>query len=484
MSHQHNKSLDLDERDFEELLKQATELVLNQFDNLASRKGFQNNSQTTIESWFDEPLPEHGIEASELLQLTKDTVLDTATGNLGPNFYGYIVSGGTQIGAIAELLAATINQNVAKWHLAPAIVEIEKRVIAWAAELTGFDPNAGGILVSGGSAANLTGLTVARNIMFEEQNIKENGLFNMPPFTIYASSETHSCFDKSLETLGIGTKHFRKIPVNKDFTINITELQEAIEKDIAAGFKPFCLVGNAGTVNTGAIDDLNKLAEIAEQHNMWYHIDGSYGGLACMLEPIKGLYAGIEKAHSIALDFHKWFYVPFEGGCTLVRDWSTLKRAYFKEAAYLDSSFEKNDNRIQFNEHYFQLSRNAKALKVWMTIKAYGMKKLRAMIQKDIDLAAYLSRRVHDSTDFILKGESYLAISCFQYKGNLQSPEDIEKFNQKLVPALEADGRVFITSTKLNGEFVLRACLINHRKNRESTDYLLDVIRDVAKSLQ
>ena len=423
------------------------------------------------------------MEFSELLQLTKDMVLDTATGNLGPNFYAYVVSGGTQMGAIAELFAATINQNVAKWHLAPAIVEIEKRVIAWAAELTQFDPAAGGILVSGGSAANLTGLTVARNIMFEKQGIKEKGLFNLPPFTIYASVETHSCFDKSIETLGVGTDQYRKIPVHQDFTINIEALESQIEDDLKNGYQPFCVVGNAGTVNTGAIDDLDALANLAEKYNMWYHVDGSYGGLACMLDTIKDSYKGMNRADSIALDFHKWFYVPFEGGCTLVRNWSALKRTYFKEAAYLDNSFEKPDNRIEFNEHYFQLSRNAKALKVWMTIKAYGMIKLREMIQKDIDLADYLSSQVQGSSDFELKGRSQLAISCFQYKGALTDPSAIEEFNKKLIPALEADGRVFITSTRLYGEFVLRACLINHRKTKETTDYLLEVIRDVAKTI-
>jgi glutamate/tyrosine decarboxylase-like PLP-dependent enzyme len=336
--------------------------------------------------------------------------------------------------------------------------------------------------VSGGSAANLAGLTVARNIFFEKLDIRKNGLFGVKPFTVYASKEVHGCVDKSLEQLGIGTNQLRKIETKEDFTINLEALKQQIEQDIKDGFQPFCVVGNAGTVNTGAIDDLEALHQICKSYKMWFHVDGAYGGLVAMLDSVKAKYKGIEKADSVALDFHKWLYQPFELGCVIVKNWETLRRAYFKKASYLDTQLEEA-SRLDFNEHYFQLSRNAKALKVWMSIKSYGMKALRAMIQKDIDLTDYLCDQVKQSDDFVLKSQASLAVACFQYKGQLKDQEKIIQLNQKLIPALEADGRVFITGTKLNGEFVLRACIINHRKQKSSIDYLLQVIREVASKL-
>ena len=198
-------------------------------------------------------------------------------------------------------------------------------------------------------------------------------------------------------------------------------LKKQIEKDLTLGLRPFCIIGNAGTVNTGAIDDLEALANLAEQYGLWFHVDGAYGGLAAILEDLKPQYKGMERADSIAIDFHKWLYQRFEGGCTLVRSWDGLRRTYFKKAAYLDTELANDGNRLEYNEHYFQLSRNAKAFKVWMSIKAYGMKRLRAMIQKDIDLTDYLNVQVRESEDFELVAESKLAVSCFRYVGNMTS---------------------------------------------------------------
>ncbi|WP_435357279.1 pyridoxal phosphate-dependent decarboxylase family protein [Emticicia sp. SJ17W-69] len=479
-----NNTLDYTQEEFQDILNKTSEMILEKYANLDAIKGFNVNSQEEVESWFDEPLPLHGKDSLELLQEAKTKVLDSATGNLGKNMYAYVMSGGNQMSTIAELLLSTINQNNTKWHLAPAMTEIEKRVIKWTAEMIDYTPNAGGAMVSGGSEANLAGLTVARNIFFKKFDVKQNGLFGLKPFTVYCSKETHNCTDKSLSLLGIGTNQLRKIGTNDDLTINIGALEEQIQVDIAYGFMPFCVVGNAGTVNTGAIDDLLALSAIAKKYEMWFHVDGAYGGLASALPSLKHKYAGLEKADSIALDFHKWLYQPFEIGCVLVQDWGKMKETYFKGADYLATELQVNVNaRLEFNEHYFQLSRNAKAFKVWLSVKAYGFDRIRAMIQKDIDLTNYLIQLIEKSSDFELKSKAELAVACFRYKGNLSDDEAIADLNQKLIPALEADGRVFITSTKLNGEFVLRACLINHRKTETSTEYLLDTIRDVASGL-
>jgi len=478
------ETLDFTNAQFEELLSETNRLIINKFETIDSMKGYHDHAQKEVAKWFDEPLPETGMDVLELLQDVEKKVLDTATGNLGPHMYAYVMSGGNQVAILAEKLATTINQNQTKWHLAPAMNEIEKRVVQWTAELLGFPQTAGGVLVSGGSAANLTGLTVGRNILFETEGIRKTGLFGHKPFVVYASEEVHSCVDKSVELLGIGSNQLRKIATNPNFQIDLEALEHQINLDLENGLRPFCLIGNAGTVNTGAIDDLDALANIAKKYDMWYHVDGAYGALAAMLPSLTDDYKGMERADSVAIDFHKWLYQPFEGGCTLVRSWDHLKRTYFKKAAYLDTELSNDGQRLEFNEHYFQLSRNAKAFKVWMTIKAYGMKQLKVMIQKDIDLTHYLNERVLASNDFKLVAASKLAVSCFRYVGTMANEEEITAFNKQLMPALEKDGRVFIMGTDLKGTYAIRACLINHRKSKNTIDYLLDVIREVARNME
>ncbi len=477
------QTLDYTPEEFKKILQKTTEIVVERYRNVANIKGFNVSSQPEVESWFDETLPMAGMGIPALFDEVQRKVIDSATGNFGENMYAYVMSGGNQVSTVAELIMATVNQNNARWHLAPAMAEIEKRVVAWAAQMIDFTPEAGGAMVSGGSEATLAGLTVARNVFFRKLDLAKNGLFGQKPFIVYCSTETHNSTDKSVSLLGIGTNNIRKIAVNADFQIDVEALERQIIADSAANCMPFCIIGNAGTVNTGAIDDLTALSGIAKKFNLWFHIDGAYGGLIASLPTLKAQYAGIELADSVALDFHKWLYQPFEIGCVLVRGWSEMKETYFKQADYLDSKSNIGDERLNFSEHYFQLSRNAKAFKVWMSVKAYGFAKIQEMMQKDIDLTHYLAKLIAESSDFELKSVSHLAITCFRYTGNCTTENEIIAINQKLVPALETDGRVFIMSTKLNGEFVLRACLINHRKQKSSVAYLLDVIRDVASKI-
>jgi len=358
------KNLDLSPEKFSQLLSEAGDLVKQQYQTMQERPAYQMFEPKEVASWFAEDLPEQGMSFSDLLKFADEKVLQTATNNLGPHMYGYVMAGGTQISSIAELLSTTVNQNMGKWHLGAAMNEIEQRVIQWAADFIAYraspSEEIAGTLVSGGSAANLTGLTVARNIYFEQNNVREKGLFNQKPFIVYGSSETHGCVDKSVELLGIGSDNYQKIDCNDDYTINLKALTAQIEKDKQAGLQPFCVIGNAGTVNTGAIDDLDALADIAQKYGLWFHVDGAYGGLVACLESHKQFYKGMERADSVAVDFHKWLYQPFEAGCCLVKNWDQLKRTYYKRASYLAMDVN-DDGRLDLNDHHFQLSRNTKA---------------------------------------------------------------------------------------------------------------------------
>lgn len=483
-----SQNLDFTLPEFERLLDQAKQLVLARYAELDG-PAHTGHAQSEIAGWFDEPVPEHGMDMDALLQAVKNQVMDTPTMNIGPHMYAYVMAGGNQVSIMADLLASAINQNVAKWHLAPAITEIERRVIQWAADFIGYAPleqshPVGGAIVSAGSAANLTGLTVARNIFFERTNIRRDGLFGQPPMVVYASDQTHSSVDKSVELLGIGSNNYRKIPVDADYRIDIAALIDQIKTDSDAGLQPFCIIGNAGTVNTGAIDPLDTLADIAAEYGLWLHVDGAYGGLAASLPELKDAFSGIQRAHSVACDFHKWLYQTFEIGCTLVRGWDQLKRTYHTVADYLDSS-QNPAGRLDINEHHFQLSRNAKAFKVWLSFKAYGSRRLQAMIRKDIELRQYLDQQVREAGDFRPVNSGPLAIACFQYTGQGHYSEaQIRRLNQLIIPALERDRRVFITGTRLRGEPVIRACIINHRKQREHIDYLLTVIRETGQGIE
>ncbi|MBX2860616.1 MAG: aminotransferase class I/II-fold pyridoxal phosphate-dependent enzyme, partial [Vampirovibrio sp.] len=387
---------------FEALLQQTVQLVLQRYKTLPTDNAYAGVSPPEIRQWFDEALPESGMDPEILLQQVKAQVLDTATLNIGPHMYAYVMTCGNQISILAELMAAAINQNGGKWHLAPALSELEQRVVQWGADFIGYsqegEQDIGGVLVSGGSAANLTCLTIARNLMAPEA-VNEQGLFGLPPMVVYTSDQVHGCMDKSVQQLGIGTNHLRKIPSLPNCTIDIVALEAAIQQDLKDGLRPFCIVGNAGTVNTGAIDPLNPLADLCEKYDLWFHVDGAYGGLAAAVPEKKALYNGMDRADSVAIDFHKWLYQPYEAGCAMVKNWRQMRQTYYKAADYLSTDASQFE-RLDLNEYSFQLSRNFKALKVWMTFKTYGADLLRQSIARDIGHAEYLAEKLDASPEF------------------------------------------------------------------------------------
>jgi len=480
-----NRNLDLPITEFENWLKKATKLVIDKYSEIDTAKAFSGLTPLETEALFNDELPFEGIPFDEVLRETKEKVLDNATMNIAPNMYAYVMAGGTQASVVADLLASAINQNGAKWHLSPCLTELEKRVIKWGAEFMGYSANAAGSLTSGGSAANLMCLDIAKRAILGKE-IRKAGLFGMRPAVVYASTEVHGCIDKSMEHLGLGTDFLRKIPVDNNFRINIDILLEQINKDIESGVRPFCVVGNAGTVNTGAVDPLLELARIAKVYNMWFHVDGAYGCLAASLPENKKLFAGMEKADSIAVDFHKFLYQPFEAGCAMVKNWEVLSQTYQHQASYLKTD-DTGDQRMDLNDYSFPLSRNFKALKIWMSFKTYGSDRLSDAIRNDIENASYLASMVSSSDQFELCSGPMLSITCFRYLGPNEMTNNskfVDQINREIIPALEKDGRVFITGTIINGRPVIRACCINHRMEKSNIDFLLQVIQEVGLEVE
>lgn len=478
--------LDSDLETFKGELREAAKLVLRLHERLDQARVTPAKSRAQITSLFDEPLPQEPQPMADILRQVEEDIYANSTLNISPRFFGYINASGTQAAVLGDLLASAVNQLCAKWHFSPAASEVERRVIRWMAEFIGFPTDAGGALLSGGSAGNMVGLAAARTRM-APFDAAAQGMRGGPPLTVYASREGHASIEKSMALLGMGHEQLRKIAVRDDFTIDLAALEAQVAADRRAGFVPICVVGNAGTTNTGAVDPLNALAEFCRTENLWFHVDAAYGGPAARTEAAGRFFHGLERADSVVVNPHKWMYVPVEASCILVRDPSALRDTFHITADYLrEDRAAPDDTPIDFKDYSPQLSRSFRALKVWMTFKAYGARKLRAAVEHNIDTMRYLADRIDRSPDFVRLAPVPLSVVCFQYRtpdASVYGDDDyLNALNTRLCEALERDGRVFLWGTTINGKKALRACTVNHRVRREDVDFLLEVIRELGRS--
>jgi glutamate/tyrosine decarboxylase-like PLP-dependent enzyme len=419
-----------------------------------------------------------------ILRAVEHNIFANSTLCSNPRFFGYINGSGNQAAVVGELLAAAINQICAKWHFSPAAAEVERRVIRWIAEFIGYSPDAGGCLLTGASAGNLAGLALARTqkASFDADSL---GMRSGPPLTVYVSQEGHASLEKCMALLGMGRRQLRRIGVHADFTIDLAALERQIAADRASGHHPICVVGTAGTTNTGAIDPLDALAGLCRAQGLWFHVDAAYGGPAARTDAAGALFRGLDEADSVVVNPHKWLFVPVEASCILVRRAGALKDTFRISADYLNAEGDASgDGSLDFKDHGPQLSRSFRALKVWMTFKAYGALRLRAAIDSNIEIMRYLADRIDEAPDFVRLAPVPLSVVCFQYRPpDIARPadqDDLDRLNGRLLDALERDGRVFLSGTKIHGRTALRACSVNHRLRRSDVDFLLDVIREVA----
>jgi glutamate/tyrosine decarboxylase-like PLP-dependent enzyme len=480
-------NLDSNAETFRDELQKTSELVSRLYGRIQDAPITTTRSRLEIAALFDEPLPEEPQPIERILWEVENKIFANSTLYLSPRFFGYINGSGNQAAILAELLAAALNQLCAKWHFSPAASEVERRVIRWVAQFIGYAADAGGCLLSGGSAGNLIGLALARNrkARFDAASL---GLRQGPLLTVYVSQEGHASLEKGMALLGMGRNQLRKIPVVDDFTIDLDRLEKQVTEDRANGHQPICVVGNGGTTNTGAVDPLDAVADFCQKQELWFHVDAAYGGPAARTRAAGKLFRGLERADSIVVNPHKWLYVPAEAACILVKDPSALRETFQIAADYLrEERASGDDSPFDFKDYGLQLSRSFRALKIWMTFKAYGGRRLRAAINGNIEVMRYLAERIDESDDFVRLAPVPLSVVCFQYWTSDTSiradQEYLDRLNGELSDALEIDGRVFLSVTKIRGRRALRACSVNHRLRREDVDFLLDVIREVAASL-
>ncbi|PZM15041.1 pyridoxal phosphate-dependent decarboxylase family protein [Rhizobium tubonense] len=418
---------------------------------------------------FARPLPNERRELGDVLDDVRAHILPFATGNLHPLFMGWVHGAGTPIGIMAEIVAAGLNLNCGgRDHVG---LEVEQQIVRWMSETLGYPKGANGLFLTGSSMANFLAVTIAKTEALG-QSVRETGLRNADSELVaYTSAEAHGCIAQAIQLSGIGSANLRKIAVDAAGRMLPSVLSATIEQDRALGLLPFLVVATAGTVNTGAVDPLEEIAAIASGEKLWYHVDGAIGALAMFSASMRGLFKGIERSSSVALDFHKWGQVPYDAGFLLVRDGDAQKRAFAQPAAYL----QRADRGLAAGDTWPcdlgpDLSRGFRALKTWMTIEALGTERIGQSIAYTCEVARHLAKRLESDPIFELKAPVALNIVCFGIRGKNN------EFVRNLVLDLQESGMAAPSWTTLKGELVVRCAIVNHRTTIDDIDQFIETL--------
>jgi aromatic-L-amino-acid decarboxylase len=439
----------------------------------------------TVRDELDLDVPADGLSNDELVARLRALVFDQSIYPGHPGFFAYISGAGTVPGAAADLIASALNQNLGGFRLSPGANQVEAALVRWLAQSFGLPDSAGGQVVAGGAMANFVGLKVARDRALGP-SARSHGVAGGPPLAFYASSESHVVHSRAADILGLGLDAVKAIPADGARRMRTDALAEAIERDLAEGVRPAAVIGTAGTTATGAIDPLDELADVAEHHDMHFHVDACYGGPAVLADELRPLFAGIERADSIAADAHKWLYTPLLGGCAIVRDEAVLGAAFSADASYIWLDEEvRAQHGVDYVHQGPDFSRGFAALRIWLSLVAHGSEAYGRRISHDAALARYLGELVEEHPEFELMCPVGLSICCFRYvpadlRGNEKA---LDRLNERIMVAAQKDGRVFCSNAVLDGRFCLRACIVNFRTEAEHLELLLEVTAEHGRRL-
>jgi Glutamate decarboxylase and related PLP-dependent proteins len=455
----------------ERVAMSLSSLLASYEESLPERPVFPRLDRDTLANLLREPFSEEGRGVDGLFDRIRAIVIPNSTAIAHPRFLGYVLGPSNGLAPFADAVAAALNQNCNFWQLSPAASVIEKKVTSWLSGLFNFPKGSGGILTSGGSMAMHMALFAA--ILQKRPNAREDGWqARSSPLAIYTSAEAHQCVEKAVVMLGLGSQALRKIPVDRQFRMDCSALQRAIELDQARGISPCCVVASCGTVATGAIDPIVDIARLCREHGAWLHIDGAYGGLFVLTEELRQTILACGLADSLSLDPHKMLFMPLEAGCLLVRDADCLRRSFHFSAPYLP---EGDDPLFtNFMDYGPQLSRSFRAFKIWCALEAFGTRAFASAIERARSVARYMMDRLAADPAFELLAPAPLTAVCFR----LRHLDD--ETNLRVLGRLVREGTALISSVQLNGRAAIRACIANYRTSAADIDLILRRLRQLS----
>jgi aromatic-L-amino-acid/L-tryptophan decarboxylase len=482
MTNNRESPIEINKEEFKNIGYQLINSIADFIDTIDERPVTTGESPKQLQKILGtSPLPENGAAVEGLLAKTAELLFNHSLLNGHPKFLGYITSSAAPLGALADMLAAAVNPNVGAQILSPVATEIEKQTVRWLAEFIGVSPNYGGVLVSGGNMANFTAFVAARTIK-APKHIKEDGISNATDkLVVYCSKTTHTWIEKAVVLFGLGTKSIRWIQTDADNKMDNEILEQTIKNDLTTGCWPIMVIGTAGDVSTGVVDNLKTIAAICKKYDLWFHVDGAYGIPAAIIPELKTVFEGIEKADSIALDPHKWLYSPLEAGCTLVKNPDHLIETYSSHPVYYNFGTNDEEPALNYYEYGFQNSRGFRALKVWLTLQQVGRSGYIKMINEDIRLSKLLFDLAKNHLELEAITQN-LSIATVRYvPADYTSVDEnkgayLNKLNEALLNKLQHDGEVFLSNAIVAGKYCLRGCIVNFRTSEKDIEEIIEII--------
>lgn len=463
-------NLELSAQEMRRVTDLCARFAIEHIESLESQPSWDLEGAGEVAAGFRERPPQTGVAVEALVPELGRAASKTFT-TAGPGYLAFIPGGGLYASALADYLALSINRYVGVWNPAPALVQIELTAIDWIRELVGYPAAANGLLTSGGSLSSLIAIVTARR-----NRLPENFLDG----TIYVSSETHHCVVRAALLAGFPERNIREIPVDSRWRLRVDALEDAIREDSARRLRPFLVVSNAGTTNTGAIDPTPEIAEVCERHGLWLHVDAAYGGFFRMVPGGDELLPGLERADSLVLDPHKGLFLPYGNGCLLVRDPGALRRAHRLSAEYLQD-LQLPDGAVNFSDISPELSREFRGLRVWLPFKLFGVEAFRDNLREKLELARWAYEELRATPGFECLDEPQLSVVAFRYK---PATGDIDAFNERLLQHVNERRHVYLTSTRLNGRFVLRIAVLSFRTHARHVQAAVEDVVEVAAELE
>ncbi len=425
--------------------------------------------------------PAEGEPFDKIFEDFRNLIVPGMTHWQHPSFFAYFPANSSPPSVLAEMLTATLGAQCMSWQTSPAATELEERVMQWLRKMIGLPETFTGVLQDTASTATLCALLTAREHR-TDFGINEHGFADAPIFTVYCSTETHSSIEKDVKIAGIGREHLRRVAVDDSFAMRPEALQEAIERDVADGYTPLCVIATLGTTSSTAMDPIRPVAEICCKHAVWLHVDAAFAGTALLLPEMRDMIDGIETADSFVFNPHKWMFTNFDCSAYFVRDVEALVRTFEILPEYLKT--KEGDRVNNYRDWGVQLGRRFRALKLWFVIRTYGVAGLQALIRKHLGIARDLVERIRAAGDFEILAPVPLNVVCFRYRPEDVDEASLDEINQRLLEAVNATGRMYITHTKLDGKFTLRMVTAQTRVEKEDVENAWDLLQTTARGLK